>query len=121
MVTCVSESSYNIMFVMALIICIVLIFISAYFYNKFNKMEQEPASPESIRNGRTMAIISLVVIAIFIALLFLFFCLRDKMGAKLVHPANLAPSPSFGGSPQEQFMGPPKSMRYPLSPGELDI
>ncbi len=117
MVTCVSEGSYNILFILALAICIIMILISAYFYDRFSKMERGVTSEASIRNAKNMAMISLIVIIISIAVLFLlFFGFQKRMvGVSVSAPAS---SLKFTGPEQVSFqggyMGPPQ---YPAGGG----
>ena len=92
-----------------------MILISAYFYDRFNKMERGVTSPQSIQNAKNMAMISLIVIIISIAVLFLlFFGFQKRMvGVSVSTPASSVrfsgpEQGSFGG----QFMGPP-SVRPP--------
>lgn len=116
MVTCVSEGSYNILFIMALAICITMILISAYFYDRFSKMERGITSEQSIRNAKNMAMISLIVIIIAIAVLFLmFFGFQKRMvGVTVSTPVS---SLKFTGRDQVSFrgeqMGVPGGMNYP--------
>ena len=88
MVTCVSEGSYNVLFIMALAICIVLVLISAYFYDRFSKIERGVYSEESIRNAKNMAMLALIIIIISIAILFmLFFGFQKRMVGVSAHIA----------------------------------
>jgi heme/copper-type cytochrome/quinol oxidase subunit 2 len=105
MVTCVSEGSYNVLFIMALAICITMILISAYFYDRFSKMERGVTSEQSIRNAKNMAMIALIVIIISIAVLFLiFFGFQKRMvGVSVTAPAS---SMKFVGPEQVSFGGP---------------
>ena len=116
MVTCVSEGSYNILFIMALAICITMVLISAYFYDRFSKMERGITSEQSIRNSKNMAMIALIVIIIAIAVLFLmFFGFQKRMvGVTVSTPVS---SLKFTGRDQVSFrgehMGGPGGMNYP--------
>jgi heme/copper-type cytochrome/quinol oxidase subunit 2 len=61
------------MFIMALALSITMILITAYFYDRFSKMERGVSSDASIQNAKNMAMVSLILIIIFIAFLFLLF------------------------------------------------
>ena len=104
MVTCVSEGSYNVLFILALAICIIMILISAYFYDRFSKMERGVVTPESIRNAKNMAMISLIVIIISIAVLFLlFFGFQKRMvGVSVSTPVS---SVKYTGPESVSFRG----------------
>jgi len=114
MVTCVSEGSYNVLFIMALAICITMILISAYFYDRFSKMERGITSTQSIQNAKNISMISLIVIIIAIAILFLlFFGFQTRMvGVSVYTPTSsvrqVGPNQvSFQGSVGSGAMGGP--------------
>jgi len=89
---------------MALAVCITMILISAYFYDRFSKMERGIASEQSIRNSKNMAMIALIAIIIFMAVLFLmFFGFQKRMvGVSVTTPAT---SLKFTGPEQVSFGG----------------
>ena len=82
-----------------------MILISAYFYDRFSKMERGVTSEQSIRNAKNMAMIALIVIIISIAVLFLiFFGFQKRMvGVSVTTPAS---SVKFVGPDQVSFGGP---------------
>jgi hypothetical protein len=81
-----------------------MILISAYFYDRFSKMERGITSEQSIRNSKNMAMIALIVIIISIAVLFLiFFGFQKRMvGVSVTTPTS---SMKFVGPEQVSFSG----------------
>jgi len=89
-----------------------MILISAYFYDRFSKMERGVTSDESIKNAKNIAMISLIFIIIAIAVLFLlFFGFQTRMvGVSVSAPAS---SMRFTGPERVSFSPSPYSMGMP--------
>ena len=80
MPSCVSESSYNILFICALVVIVLMLLSSAYFYDKFNKAETDRLTSKDTKVAKTMSMLSLVISVIGIAILFaLFFGFKKRL------------------------------------------
>ena len=106
MIDCVSESGYNILFVSAVVIAVLLLVLAAYSWNKFNQAEEKRLSANSARNGKSIALIGIIVSILAVGLLIiLFFGFQKKWSAKLHHwgetinPASAVASPITHISP----------------------
>ena len=73
MPTCVSEGSYNVLFIIAIVACVLFLLGSAYFYDRFKKAETDRLSSHDAYVSKSLAMVSMVVTAIFIALFFILY------------------------------------------------
>ncbi len=73
MSACVSESSYTILFISAIVVTVLMLVGSAYFYDNFNKADTNRLTEENARMAKNISMISIIISVIAIALLFILF------------------------------------------------
>lgn len=80
MPTCVTEGSYNILFITAVVIGMIFLISNAYFYDKFNKSTTNRLSQKESDMAKNISIFTLIASIIALAVLFvLFFAYNKRM------------------------------------------
>nr|QBK86570.1 MAG: uncharacterized protein LCMAC102_03650 [Marseillevirus LCMAC102] len=76
----ISEDSYNVLFISAVIISILFLFSTAYYYDRFSKAETNRLTEKNAAIAKNVAILGLIIAVIMIALLFvLYFGFRKRL------------------------------------------
>ncbi len=79
-ITCISEGSYNILFICAVIISVLFLFSTAYYYDRFSKAETNRLTEKNAAIAKNVAILGLIFTVMIIALLFvLYFGFRKRL------------------------------------------
>ena len=89
---CVSESSYNVLFICAVVIAVFLLILSAYAWDKFNKASEKRLPTKSAQDGKTISLISLIISIIAIGLLIVLFFVYQKKLVTYMQKINQASS-----------------------------
>lgn len=77
---CVKESSHNILFVVSIVVALVFLISSAYYYDKLNKAAASDLTPKEADVAKYMAMMSMLIAIAVIALLFiLYFVERERL------------------------------------------
>jgi heme/copper-type cytochrome/quinol oxidase subunit 2 len=80
MPTCVTEGSYNILFIVGICISLGFLVSSAYFYNQFSKASNDQLTHRSSEIGKNISIFALVGASLALALLFImYFAFSQRM------------------------------------------
>lgn len=80
MPACVSEGSYNTIFVVATIIVILLLLLSSYVYDRFNKASKNELSSSQFNMSKNIALGSMILgIFALTVLIVVFFGFRTRM------------------------------------------
>ena len=80
MSSCVTEGSYNLIFIISIIISVLFLFSTAFYYDRFNRASTNRLSVNDIAIAKTMTLLSLIISIISIAILFiLFFGFRKRV------------------------------------------
>lgn len=73
MANCVSEGSYNILFIMAIIAALFFLLSSAYYYDRFNKASTGRLSGSDAITSKNMTMFSMIIATLSIALFFILY------------------------------------------------
>jgi len=73
MPSCVTEGSYNLLFIVAIIVSVLFLISTAYYYDKFSKATTNRLTENQANIAKNMTMISLIVALFSIAILFLFY------------------------------------------------
>jgi len=80
MPNCVTEGSHNILFIIAVIVSVLFLLSTAFYYDRFNKAATNRLSENDAAIAKNMAIVSLIVAILSIAVLFiLYFGFRKRL------------------------------------------
>lgn len=95
MPTCVTEGSYNILFITAVVVGMIFLVSNAYFYDKFNKSTTNRLSQKESDMAKNISVFTLIVSILALAVLFvLFFAYNKRMvGVYTTVPSSMAMSP----------------------------
>jgi hypothetical protein len=80
MPVCVSDASYNVLFVFSICLVIIFLALSAYSYDGFNKTENNIITPQQARQAKIFNMVGIIIACLGIAVMFLlFFGFRHKL------------------------------------------
>lgn len=78
MAHCVSEGSYNILFILAVIVCLLMLGGMAYSYDKFKKASMNQLSEMEAGLSMNISLIGIILSILFILIFFILFFLFQK-------------------------------------------
>lgn len=70
---CVTEGSYNVLFIVAVIVSVLFLLSTAFYYDKFSKASTNRLTSEDAAIAKNMTVISMIVAILSIALLFILY------------------------------------------------
>ncbi len=77
---CVTEGSYNILFIVAIVVCVLFLLSTAFYYDKFSKASTNRLTQEDSAIAKNISILSLIIAILGIALLFsLYFGFQKRL------------------------------------------
>lgn len=114
MPSCVTEGSYNVLFIVAVIVAVLFLLSTAFYYDRFSKASTNRLTQEDSAIAKSMTILSLVVAILCIALLFiLYFGFQKRLvGVYTTLPGTHA-APALGTPAAGTFHSPVQGGLYP--------
>jgi len=73
MPSCVTEGSYNVLFIVAVVVAVLFLLSTAFYYDRFSKASTNRLTQEDAAVAKNMTILSLIVAILCIALLFILY------------------------------------------------